>query len=144
MPKTGEDEVIGEDAADFGGDDVEETTPPKEHADEQYQRKIEGSVAPAGTVQANQGPQASKQYGTSVPIEGKRNEGPTDFNHPATVEPQRIIWVPADPLGLGDVEANYLNAAGVEASTEHATMSEGGKVDIDSHPPGMDPNTIFG
>jgi calcium permeable stress-gated cation channel len=76
-------------------------------------------------------------YGASVPTEGKRNDGPTDFNHPASIEPQRIIWIPKDPLGLGDAEALALNSSGVEASTENAEMNAKGTTDISGHPPGM-------
>jgi len=143
MAEMSQKDVPGEDDEDFGGTEdsshqdggkptpkVDEVNPPPGPAE--------------GIVQSNQGPEPSKEYGASVPVEGKRNEGPTDFNHPASIEPQRIIWIPADPLGLGEIEARALNAAGVEASTEHATMGDKGHVDIDSHPPGTDPNTLFG
>lgn len=135
-----QEDVPGEDDGDFGGtedgsrQDGEKT-------------KLKSDVPPdtaKGTVQSNRGPEPSKGYGASVPVEGKRNEGPTDFNHPASIEPQRIIWIPADPLGLGVIEAKALNAAGVEASTEHATMNDQGHVDIDGHPPGSDPTKMFG
>src|ERR1700753_403331 len=33
-------------------------------------------------VQAVKGPQPTAEYGDSVPVEGKRNDGPTDFNNP--------------------------------------------------------------
>jgi len=36
---------------------------------------------------------------TSPPMESK---GPTDFCHPATVEEQRMIWLPKDPFGRSD------------------------------------------
>ena len=134
-------DVPGQDDGDFGG--TEESL---QQDGEKPKSKVDDlpPVAVEGTVQSNRGPEPSKEYGTSVPVEGKRNEGPTDFNHPASIEPQRIIWIPADPLGLGEIEAKALNAAGVEASTEHATMDDKGHVDIDSHPPGTDPNKIFG
>jgi hypothetical protein len=60
------------------------------------------------------------------------------------VEPQRIIWIPQDPLGLGELEAQELKKEGVESSTENATMDVSGHVDIQGHPPGSDPNTMFG
>lgn len=156
MPQTGEEEdVIGdEDSADFGGDESptspsdakKETIKPK--ADKDIREEVRPAVPAINTnnsgIQHNQGPGPSKEYGPSVPVEGKRNEGPTDFNHPASVEPQRIIWIPADPLGLGDLEANELNGEGVHASTENATMDAKGHVDIHGHPPGSDPNTYFG
>lgn len=118
------------------------------------EKKTAGSVLPpvatiavnpehASTIQHNQGPGATKEYGTSVPVEGKRNEGPTDFNHPASVEPQRIIWIPRDPLELSTREVEQLNAEGVEASAENATIDAGGHVDIQGHPPGSDPRNMF-
>ncbi len=138
--KAGED-IPGQDDGDFGG-----TEDSSQEDGEQPKPKFD--VLPPetaeGTIQSNRGPEPSREYGASVPVEGKRNAGPTDFNHPASIEPQRIVWVPADPLGLGEIEAKALNAAGVEASTEHATMDDKGHVDIDSHPPGTDPTTIFG
>jgi calcium permeable stress-gated cation channel len=157
MPQTGEnDEEIGaEDSDDFGGDqspvdpeDTEAAEKKKRSAEKAVKPTIEpgnriGHAAP-GEIQHNQGPGPSAEYGDSVPVEGKRNEGPTDFNHPASVEPQRIVWLPQDPLGISDVEVRELNGHGVEASNENATISVGGTVDVQSHPPGMDPNTIFG
>jgi len=161
MPQTGEeDEEIGdESSADWGGDDEaadgtkKETVTPKAKAKaggngvtEEPRTDPSSVPIPAGTtgVQHNQGPGPSKEYGKSVPVEGKRNEGPTDFNHPASVEPQRIVWIPEDPLGLGELQARELNEEGVEASTENATMDVKGHVDIHGHPPGSDPTTIFG
>ena len=137
------EDVPGEEEDDFGG---------TEDSSRQNGGKPESKIdnvdpLPAGSadgiIQSNQGPEPSREYGASVPVEGKRNEGPADFNHPASVEPQRVVWIPADPLGLGKIEARALNAAGVEASTVHATMNDKGHVDIDSHPPGSDP-TSFG
>jgi hypothetical protein len=159
MPQTGEeDEEIGDDeSADFGGEDSasatdlkkkKQTVPPK--ADLGHNGVTEEARVPpalgtkTGEIQHNQGPGPSKEYGASVPVEGKRNEGPTDFNHPASVEPQRIIWIPQDPLGLGELESRELNALRIESSTENATMNVGGRVDISGHPPGSDPNTLFG
>jgi len=138
-----QEDAPGEDDEDFGG--TEESS---QQDVEKPKPKPKSDLVPPdtteGTVQANRGPEPSREYGASVPVEGKRNEGPTDFNHPASIEPQRIIWIPADPLGLGVIEAKALNAAGVEASTEHATMDNKGHVDIDSHPPGTDPTRLFG
>lgn len=129
------------DGGDFGGDGV---TPDRVESKKTYSNvPIVKNAAPTGTVQANSGPGPSQEYGDSVPVDGKRNDGPTDFNHPASVEPQRIVWIPDDPLGLGQMEANSLNMKGVQASTEHARMDEKGHVDIDSHPPGSDPTTMF-
>ena len=139
-----DEDVPGEDDQDFGG--TEDSFQQDREKPKPTNDKV--NLLPVGTaedvVQSNRGPEPSREYGASVPVEGKRNEGPTDFNHPASIEPQRIIWIPADPLGLGEIEAKALNVAGVEASTEHATMNNKGHVDIDGHPPGSDPRAMFG
>jgi len=63
-------------------------------------------------------------------------EGPNDFNHPASVETQRIIWIPDDELGLGKAEVEDMRKRGVEASLEKAEMDEKGKIRITGPPPG--------
>ncbi|KAG8775510.1 hypothetical protein FRC20_000477 [Serendipita sp. 405] len=151
MPQTGEGDDTNEDeSADFGGD-ASPTSPSGVKASKKREESVQeekilvpSPVPNTSHVQHNQGPGPSRDYGASVPVEGKRNEGPTDFNHPASVEPQRVIWIPEDPLGIGKIEADHLNSQGVEASTENATMGDNGKVDVQSHPPGSDPNTMFG
>jgi hypothetical protein len=62
---------------------------------------------------------------------------PTDFNHPASVEPQRIIWLPHDTLGIGEEEVMAMRQVGIEASTEDASMDAKGKIAIDGAPPGL-------
>jgi len=86
-----------------------------------------------------------------VPVEGKPKDeeaeedeelhdftldGPKDFNHPASVETQRIIWMPDDSLGLGKAEVEDLKMRGVQASLEKAEMDERGKIKITGPPPG--------
>ncbi|KAG8681685.1 hypothetical protein FRC08_015484, partial [Ceratobasidium sp. 394] len=75
---------------------------------------------------------------------GKRNDGPEDFTHPAAIEPQQIIWLPRDPLGLAEAEAAELKAAGIQVSTENAEMDERGHVELRGPPPGDDENALFG
>jgi len=162
MPQTGEndEDIAAEDSDDFGGDPSSEDQEDPKPSEKQKQKSKADAAAAASakptttepanqagassTIQHNQGPGPSAEYGASVPVEGKRNEGPTDFNHPASVEPQRIVWLPRDPLGISDVEVRELNAHGVESSNENATISVAGTVDVESHPPGTDPHTIFG
>ncbi|KAG8811094.1 hypothetical protein FRC19_004102, partial [Serendipita sp. 401] len=122
MPQTGEGDDTNEDeSADFGGD-ASPTSPSGVKASKKREESVQeekilvpSPVPNTSHVQHNQGPGPTKDYGASVPVEGKRNEGPTDFNHPASVEPQRIIWIPEDPLGIGKIEADHLNSQGVEA-----------------------------
>lgn len=63
-------------------------------------------------------------------------EGPTDFDHPASVETQRIIWLPDDELGLGKAEVEDMRTRGLQASLEKAEMDEKGKIKITGPPPG--------
>lgn len=63
-------------------------------------------------------------------------EGPKDFNHPASVDSQRVIWLPNDALGLGKAEVEDMKKRGIEASLEKAEMNEEGKIKIAGPPPG--------
>jgi hypothetical protein len=61
-----------------------------------------------------------------------------DFAHPATREAQQIVWIPQDPLGVGETEAAACQAYGVRVSMEGAVMNGKGRVDVDRPPPGFD------
>jgi hypothetical protein len=61
-----------------------------------------------------------------------------EFDNPAMYKKQPVIWIANDPLGIGNYEANRINAAGVEASTQFAHMDEKGKLDVDRSPPDED------
>ncbi|KAG8926837.1 hypothetical protein FRC01_008317, partial [Tulasnella sp. 417] len=69
------------------------------------------------------------------PLQEPVQATPTDFNHPATVEPQRPIWIPRDELGLAEAEAKAMLAEGIDASMKSADMNERGKITIDGRPP---------
>ena len=45
---------------------------------------------------------------------------PNAFFHPATKDPQRILWLPRDGLGLADAQVADNIAAGVESTTRNA------------------------
>ncbi|EMD35447.1 hypothetical protein CERSUDRAFT_116206 [Gelatoporia subvermispora B] len=62
--------------------------------------------------------------------------GPKDFYHPASVEPQPVVWLPRDPLGLSMEEEAAIRERGIAVSTESAVMDDKGHVDIDGAPPG--------
>ncbi|KAG9118704.1 hypothetical protein FRC07_006657, partial [Ceratobasidium sp. 392] len=66
----------------------------------------------------------NEEYGKHVGEAGKRNDGPEDFTHPAAIEPQQVIWLPRDRLGLAQAEEAEMKAEGIEVSTEHADMDE--------------------
>ena len=64
--------------------------------------------------------------------------GPKDFYHPASVEAQPVVWLPRDPLGLGEAEERACREAGVAVSTKDAVMDGKGHVDISGPPPDED------
>lgn len=72
---------------------------------------------------------------------GVRNQDETDGNDPdaffppATKEPQVILWLPKDDLGLCDYEIEMNAQAGVEASCRRAILNHKGKVRISGPPP---------
>ncbi len=59
-----------------------------------------------------------------------------DFAHPASRESQQIVWIPHDPLGIGENEAAACQAQGVRVSMDGAMMNGKGRVDVDRAPPG--------
>ncbi|KAG8794462.1 hypothetical protein FRC12_024241 [Ceratobasidium sp. 428] len=86
----------------------------------------------------------NEEYGKNVAEAGKRNDGPEDSTHPAAIEPQQVIWLPKDKLGLAQAEEAELKAEGIEVSTEHAEMDEKGHVELTGPPPGDDKDALFG
>jgi calcium permeable stress-gated cation channel len=57
-------------------------------------------------------------------------DGPTDFRHPVTVEEQRVIWLPSDPLGVVKEIGRDLDSQEISHSTEGAEMDAKGQVDV--------------
>lgn len=57
------------------------------------------------------------------------------FDHPALWKKQPVIWVAADPHGLGALEVERINDKGVEASLQYAVMNEKGQIDVQRSPP---------
>lgn len=68
--------------------------------------------------------------------------GPKEFYHPASVEPQRIVWLPKDTLGLAEEEQRAIKEAGILVSLDDALMDEKGHVDISGPPPGGEVRTL--
>ena len=106
------------------------------------------SLADKTRAPALPGPQDPKRPGEayieSAPIGGPDNHPGTyeDFAHPAAVEPQRVVWIPRDTLGLCEVEEGADRAYGVETSTQGAWMDAKGHVDVEGPPPGEDVRTL--
>jgi hypothetical protein len=63
-----------------------------------------------------------------------KGEVATDFRHPATVEEQRVIWLPKDPLGLVKEIERDLDSHDILHSTECAQMDAKGGVDVNLVP----------
>lgn len=72
---------------------------------------------------------------------GVRNQDETDGNDPdaffppETKEPQMILWLPKDELGLCEYEIEMNAQAGVESSCRRAILNHEGKVRISGPPP---------
>ena len=63
-----------------------------------------------------------------------RAEHATEFNQPAAVEGQRVVWLPKDPLGLIHEIEQELASWHILCSTEGAEMDSQGKVNVTSAP----------
>ncbi|KAJ9102196.1 hypothetical protein QFC20_005025 [Naganishia adeliensis] len=57
------------------------------------------------------------------------------FAHPASKEPQRIIWLPEDELGLAVAEVQDNQSIGILSTTKDAVLDNKGKVEIYGPPP---------
>ncbi|ODN73491.1 hypothetical protein L202_07996 [Cryptococcus amylolentus CBS 6039] len=60
---------------------------------------------------------------------------PNAFFHPATQDPQRVIWLPQDELGLGQAEVAQNKRDGVKSSYRNARLDTKNKVQIYGPPP---------
>lgn len=80
-------------------------------------------------------------HGSSTPngtLPGEEHIDKHAFDHPATYEDYPTVWIPQDRRGLYEREVHDTKAAGVEVSSEGATMNEKGKCDISRAPPEED------
>ncbi len=68
--------------------------------------------------------------------------GPKEFYHPASVEPQQVVWLPQDVLGLAEAEERENRERGILVSSEDARMDAKGHVDIQGTPPGGEVRTL--
>ncbi|RXK37761.1 hypothetical protein M231_05010 [Tremella mesenterica] len=57
------------------------------------------------------------------------------FFHPATKEPQPVLWLPRDELGLCEAEIEANAAAGVESTCKGSVLNQKGRVQISGPPP---------
>jgi calcium permeable stress-gated cation channel len=70
-----------------------------------------------------------EEYGTTTGLH------PRAFDNPAAWKRTPIIWIADDVHGIGRAETARLNGMRVEASNDHATMDDNGKVEITRGPP---------
>lgn len=69
-------------------------------------------------------------------IDRQSEEGlDNEFEHPALYKKQPCVWICDDPLRIGRLETDRINADGVEASTEFAHMNEKADITVDRSPP---------
>jgi len=105
-------------------------------ADRAHALKTDHTEALAAAQHSETSPLAhDPNSGSSEPPIHSRNDGPTDFEHPAVRTGQRPIWIAQDPLGVGVSEVGELVKGGVYASCVHATMYATGKVEVEGEPP---------
>ena len=153
MKKTEENSqgTFEEEEQGFGGDRDTTTTARKrasagkDNGDDDeddiiFEEKVRDKPLPPGPLPI----QDEKKRGKSVAVEGKHNDEPTDFYHPAGVEPQRIIWIPRDPLGVADLEVESNEASEIMSTCKNAIMDDEGHVSLvqdenhrDLGPPGL-------
>ena len=88
---------------------------------------IERTEAPSFKSEAR----ASSPSPSARPI---RAERATEFNQPAAIEGQRVVWLPKDPLGLVQEIEQELASWHILCSTEGAEMDSQGKFKVTSAP----------
>ena len=69
------------------------------------------------------------------PLDQQDPDDPYAFFHPATRQPQPILWLPKDSLGLCEAEIEANASAGVESTCKGATLSHKGRVRVSGPPP---------
>lgn len=70
-----------------------------------------------------------------IDVEETDGNDPDAFFPPATKQPQMILWLPRDELGLSEYEIEANAAAGVDSSSRRAVLNHEGKVRISGQPP---------
>ncbi|KZT65313.1 DUF221-domain-containing protein [Daedalea quercina L-15889] len=100
-------------------------------------KTVESAEPDADADMLAPGTAAESRRVSQISVRGiDEEEGPKDFYHPASVEPQQTIWLPRDPLGLCDAEEAAIRERGIRVASEDARMDDKGHVDISGAPPG--------
>ena len=129
--------------------DASDSKKSEEDLDEDLEPKLEPSGKSVSEPRTSQ--DAENGGLKPTPVEGKPKDkeaeedeelhdftidGPKDFDHPASVGTQRVIWVPDDELGLGQAEVEDMRNRQIEASLDMTEMDGMGKIKITGPPPG--------
>ncbi|KAJ9120951.1 hypothetical protein QFC22_002887 [Naganishia vaughanmartiniae] len=83
-------------------------------------------------------PEDQAQQAANKESAGERNRENYDvfaFAHPASKEPQRVIWLPEDELGLAAAEIKDNMSIGILSTSKDAVLNNKGKVEIFGPPP---------
>ncbi|CUA76446.1 putative protein RSN1 [Rhizoctonia solani] len=83
-------------------------------------------------------------HGKNAAGEGKHNDAPEEYTHPAAIESQRIVWLPSDLSGVAEAEEMDLTQQGIDLSTKNAAMDKNGHVESTGPPPGGGDDVLFG
>ncbi|CAE6394492.1 unnamed protein product, partial [Rhizoctonia solani] len=86
--------------------------------------KLEGEHA-EHEMHATTAPPKAETYGKNVAGEGKHDDAPEEFMHPAAIEPQRMVWLPADPLGAVGAQGKDLKRRRIDVLTEIVVVVDG-------------------
>lgn len=89
-----------------------------------------GAIAANSVVGANGGEKKHVQTD---------EEQDASFRHPALNGEQRPIWLPNDKFGLGKAGVSAARKAGLDATTDHTTVTEKGQVETDAYEPPGEP-----
>jgi hypothetical protein len=124
--KNGDTELarISTDANTAGGDSAVGLTDNQRDVEmAQLGEVSDGVVAQdfAGTQPANPEGNAQPSLGESARPEDTLEEDA--FSHPATKEPQRVIWLPLDELGLADAEVRDNEMVGIRSTHRDAVLN---------------------
>ncbi|KAI0052100.1 DUF221-domain-containing protein [Auriscalpium vulgare] len=116
-----DDNINSRDFADKG-----KGSPKIEVDNKSVRRKASGSFTDTG---------GSRSSSPSPSVKVPEPEPPTDFSHPAAVDPQQAVWLPRDSLGIAQEIGRALSAEGIEYSTDGAELDGKGHVQVSTAPP---------
>ncbi|WVO14302.1 hypothetical protein L204_101934 [Cryptococcus depauperatus] len=90
---------------------------------------IEPKTGPAKHSPTEEHELAGPEYGNTTGFHARA------FDHPALWKEQPVVWIAADPLGIGALETEQINGKRVQASMAYAFMNEKGAIDVERSPP---------